>query len=140
MTNEKAVELLLEKRRELQSFIDITPKPEETYPHMVEFCEALDMAAAALQQDDGPTFLYLDDPEAVAMIKELTERMMHDGLVKICEVTGSGENEPQTNADAIRAMSDEELAEHLNDWQDWGGGLSTEMWLDWLRQPKEATL
>lgn len=47
--------------------------------------------------------------------------------------------EPQTNADAIRAMSDEELAEHLNDWQDWGGGLSTEMWLDWLRQPKEAT-
>lgn len=97
MTNEKAVELLLEKRREPQSFIDITPKPEETYPHMVKFCEALDVAAAALQQ----------------------------------------KKEPQTNADAIRAMSDEELAEHLNDWQDWGGGLSTEMWLDWLRQPKD---
>lgn len=46
-------------------------------------------------------------------------------------------NEPQTNADAIRAMSDEELAEHLNDWQNWGGGLSTEMWLEWLQQPKD---
>lgn len=48
-------------------------------------------------------------------------------------------NEPQTNADAIRAMSDEELAEHLEDWQWWGGGMDVEWWLKWLRQPKEAT-
>lgn len=105
MTKEKAVELLLEKRRELQSFIDITPKPEETYPHMVAFCEALDVAAA--------TILAQQEAE---------------------------KNEPQTNADRIRAMSDEELAAHLEDWQDWGGGLSKETWLEWLRQPmdKEA--
>ena len=43
----------------------------------------------------------------------------------------------RTNADRIRAMSDEELAEGLEDWQDWGGGLSKEMWLEWLKEPAE---
>ena len=43
----------------------------------------------------------------------------------------------QTNADRIRAMSDEELAERLDEWQDWGGGLGKEWWLEWLKQPAE---
>ena len=42
---------------------------------------------------------------------------------------------PETNADRIRAMSDEELAERLDEWQDWGGGLGKEWWLEWLKQP-----
>jgi hypothetical protein len=39
---------------------------------------------------------------------------------------------PQTNADRIRAMSDEEMAENLCDRR-----LTKEMWLKWLKQPAE---
>ena len=45
--------------------------------------------------------------------------------------------EPITNADRIRAMSDEELAENMSDWQCWGGGLDPKDWLEWLKQPAE---
>ena len=38
-----------------------------------------------------------------------------------------------TNADRIRAMSDEELAENLCDKR-----LTKEMWLKWLKQPAEG--
>lgn len=51
---------------------------------------------------------------------------------------------PQTNADRIRAMSDEELAEYMGDVKTWGGcpnhGARNcqedcyKCWLDWLRQ------
>jgi hypothetical protein len=40
---------------------------------------------------------------------------------------------PQTNADRIRAMSDEELAENLCDRR-----LTKEIWLKWLKQPAEG--
>lgn len=40
-----------------------------------------------------------------------------------------------TNADRIRCMPDEELAEALSEYQSWGGGLSPDVWLDWLKQP-----
>lgn len=43
----------------------------------------------------------------------------------------------KTNADRIRSMSDDDLAEGLEEWQDWGGGLSKELWLEWLKQPSE---
>ena len=47
----------------------------------------------------------------------------------------------RTNADRIRAMSDEELAKMINGFEsfalDCGGAWSTENWLEWLRQ--EAT-
>ena len=43
-----------------------------------------------------------------------------------------------TNADRIRSMSDEELAESLEDWQDWGGGLTKELWLKWLKELVEV--
>lgn len=46
----------------------------------------------------------------------------------------------KTNADHIRSMTDEDLAENLSDWQSWGGGLSPKGWLEWLRLPaKEDT-
>ena len=42
-----------------------------------------------------------------------------------------------TNAQKIRSMSDEELAENMSDWQCWGGGLDPKDWLAWLQQPAE---
>lgn len=54
---------------------------------------------------------------------------------------------PMTNADCIRAMSDEELAEHI--WEKYGCpngknhvtcgfiGNCKDCWLNWLRQPAE---
>ena len=53
-----------------------------------------------------------------------------------CPVCGHKTNMPQTNADKIRAMSDEELAR----WLEYeGGGACAEMcgWLNWLQQPAE---
>lgn len=47
------------------------------------------------------------------------------------------ENSVKTNADRIRAMSDEELAEFLSDFMDVGGGLSPELCLKYIRQPAE---
>ena len=40
--------------------------------------------------------------------------------------------EPITNADRIRAMTDDELAENLCDKR-----LTKEMWMKWLKQPAE---
>lgn len=39
-----------------------------------------------------------------------------------------------TNADRIRAMTDEELAKHLYYWDNSPLHASEERWLDWLRQ------
>ena len=59
---------------------------------------------------------------------------------EICQLTNMATQVTEyrmTNADRIRDMSDEELAEGLEEWQDWGGGLSKELWLEWLKQPAE---
>ena len=45
--------------------------------------------------------------------------------------------EPMTNADAIRAMSDEELAKYLHSVQERGGSIGEKAWRRWLQQPKE---
>jgi len=42
-----------------------------------------------------------------------------------------------TNADRIRAMSDEELAKHLYWWDNSPLHASRERWLDWLKQEAE---
>ena len=42
-----------------------------------------------------------------------------------------------SNADRIRSMSDEELAEFLSNFQDIGGGLGPELCLEYIRQPAE---
>ena len=48
------------------------------------------------------------------------------------------EFEPQTNADRIRAMTDEELAEFLDDVREECGAthypLGKSSWIDWLKQ------
>ena len=54
---------------------------------------------------------------------------------------------PKTNADRIRSMTDEELAQYMGDVQTWGGCPNhgarnctencADCWLDWLKQ--EAT-
>lgn len=56
----------------------------------------------------------------------------------------SPEPKPITNADRIRSMTDEELAEHMGDVQTWGGCPNhgarnctencADCWLDWLRE------
>ena len=65
-----------------------------------------------------------------------------------CPMCGHKTNMPQTNADRIRAMSDEELAEWLTEFANeafaagairFGGALMTEHdRLTWLQQPCEG--
>ena len=43
----------------------------------------------------------------------------------------------KTNADRIRAMSDEELANFLSNFQEKGGGLTPEMCLEYLLKTEE---
>lgn len=54
------------------------------------------------------------------------------------------ENSPKTNADRIRAMSDEELSEYLAELgSEANNGViysdRSEEWLEWLKQPAEET-
>lgn len=58
-------------------------------------------------------------------------------MVFDCPVCGHKKNIPQTNADRIRATSDEELAAFLSEWAErclaWYGEYGQT--LDWLKQP-----
>ena len=45
--------------------------------------------------------------------------------------------EPVTNADKIRAMSDEELAEWMAEHNAYGERAEASQWLPWLKQPAE---
>lgn len=45
---------------------------------------------------------------------------------------------PMTNADRIRAMSDEELAEWMSRCNAYGENAEAAQWLPWLRQPAEG--
>lgn len=59
-------------------------------------------------------------------------------LMKYCPVY-SPKPKPTTNADRIRSMSDEELAEFIRDQIiDRNIGIPTETWLDWLKQEVTA--
>jgi len=48
------------------------------------------------------------------------------------------QRKPQTNADRVRSMTDEELANKMSALESFaltcGGGWPPEKWLDWLRQ------
>ena len=44
---------------------------------------------------------------------------------------------PQTNADCIRAMSDEELAEWMAECNAYKENADASQWLPWLKQPAE---
>lgn len=41
----------------------------------------------------------------------------------------------KTNLDHVRTLTGEELAWCISCWQDWGGGLDPEDWLEWLQKP-----
>ena len=62
-------------------------------------------------------------------------------MVFDCPVCGHKKNIPQTNADRIRAMSDEELAKMVKIGcppdieRSCVGRICEQCWLDWLRQP-----
>lgn len=44
-------------------------------------------------------------------------------------------DEPQTNADRIRAMGDEELAEWMAEFNAYKENADASQWLPWLKQP-----
>jgi len=59
----------------------------------------------------------------------------------ICHMERDMYKPKRTNADRIRAMTDEELAEKMSGLESFaltcGGGWPPEKWLDWLRQEEE---
>ena len=133
MTNEKAVELLLEKRRELQSFVDVTPKPEETYPHMVAFCEALDVAAAALREKAER-----ENPRPLTL-EEL--RQMHGEPVYVSDLQRPGGSEyciihakdKYGHGDKYRSAQIGGCECFWYNFEDYG-----ERWIAYRHKPKEA--
>lgn len=50
-------------------------------------------------------------------------------------VTDCNGLKPKTNLDHVRTLTAEELAWCISCWQDWGGGLDEETWLEWLQAP-----
>lgn len=58
-----------------------------------------------------------------------------------CHNNDGWEPKPQTNADRIRAMTDEELAKMISGFESFaltcGGAWPPDKWLDWLRQEAE---
>ena len=95
MTREEAIEILRKNR-----------PASDTRPCGMELCDAVDMAIAAIRQQEH--------------FRDVTKKV-----------------EPLTNAQKIRSMSDEELAECLFQiGYDNGWGLK-EYALEWLQQPAE---
>lgn len=63
-----------------------------------------------------------------------------DGKIAYVPVVVDTKPKPITNADRIRSMTDEELAEFLNNTQGraFGGTMLLHMqWLDWLKQEEK---
>ena len=54
-----------------------------------------------------------------------------------CHALGVCENKIVTNADRIRAMSDEELAAWMAECNAYGERADASQWLPWLKQPAE---
>ena len=57
---------------------------------------------------------------------------------KLAEYEDREEKKPQTNADRIRAMSDEELAEWMAECNAYKENADASQWLPWLKQPAEG--
>ena len=54
-----------------------------------------------------------------------------------CHYIGNCEHKVLTNADRIRAMSDEELAEWMAECNAYKENADASQWLPWLKQPAE---
>ena len=64
--------------------------------------------------------------------------MQHGYKVDECKHTDCPyRTEPVTNADKIRAMSDEELAEWMAECNAYKENADASQWLPWLKQPTE---
>ena len=64
--------------------------------------------------------------------------MQHGYKVDECKHTDCPyRTEPVTNADKIRAMSDEELAEWMAECNAYKENADASQWLPWLKQPAE---
>ena len=64
--------------------------------------------------------------------------MQHGYKVDECKHTDCQyRTEPVTNADKIRAMSDEELAEWMAECNAYKENADASQWLPWLKQPAE---
>ena len=66
--------------------------------------------------------------------------MGHAGRTAECPEWRPGKSEPETNADRIRAMSDEELAKWMAKCNAYGERAEAGQWLPWLREPAEGGL
>lgn len=69
---------------------------------------------------------------------------LKDGYVimGIRRIESNADFKPQTNADRIRAMTNDELAKKMSGLESFaltcGGGWPPEKWLDWLKSPVEV--
>lgn len=75
-----------------------------------------------------------------AMCEKNKEEDEKWGIRRWCDFYGCEDRHP-SNADCIRQMSDEELANKMSGLESFaltcGGGWPSEKWLDWLRQEAE---
>jgi hypothetical protein len=96
------------------------------------------------QQFDGCYYDY--DENCVGFLPSSPQKLQREKQKahanEILENYWKRKNSKQTNADRIRAMTDEELAEFLDDVRDdWGCSHyphGTEDWLDWLKQESKT--
>ena len=65
------------------------------------------------------------------------ETMNYRGSTCAAQRAKFGLGDPQTNADRIRAMSDEELAEWMAECNAYKENADASQWLPWLKQPAE---
>ena len=65
----------------------------------------------------------------------ITKEYCEDNYPEVCEHWTP--KKPKTNADRIRAMSDEELADMLYETDSRIGNADLDEWLEWLKQPAE---
>lgn len=84
---------------------------------------------------------YAKNGEEICLIGEKSRMLVcgHHGCdlqMRVVE-RRMGITKPITNADRIRAMTDEELAKHLYWWDNVPLHASSERWLEWLRQEVE---
>ena len=59
------------------------------------------------------------------------------GVEPYIDIAGEYYTKPKTNADRIRAMSDEELAVWMAECNAYGERADASQWLPWLKQPAE---
>ena len=106
MTTEEAINSLNRKRVEYQKLLDITPKHTKPYPETRAFCEALDVAIAALraQQEEEN-----QKPMTLSEWISVKDRMPENGIVvwtKIHDETGIRNEQELRRSDNLWCLPD----------------------------------